>query len=157
MYAPHSIQIVLTIGPDARAQMGRNTALSVIFLIMMGGTGFALPDWVNIYDFYGAPSSGSLDATTGADIHNVSGAFSTMPKGGFGPPVTSFEIHNRVFSVVQPHPTLQFKDRWLFDYVSGSHHQQRHHRRRWAPSPGLWSLLGARGCYRCPANVQRQA
>jgi hypothetical protein len=41
--------------------MGRNTALSVIFLIMMGGTGFALPDWVNIYDFYGAPSSGSLD------------------------------------------------------------------------------------------------
>ena len=39
--------------------MGRFT-LSVIFLMLVGGTGFALPDWINIYDFYGSPSSGYL-------------------------------------------------------------------------------------------------
>jgi hypothetical protein len=94
--------------------MGPNIALSVIFL-MIGGTGFALPDWVNIYDFYRIPSSGSLDPATATaadtDIHNASHMFSTVPKGGFGPPTASFQIQNRLFSVVQPNPALQFKDR----------------------------------------------
>ena len=40
--------------------MGRNFILSVIFLMLFGGTGLALPDWINFYDFYGSPSSGSL-------------------------------------------------------------------------------------------------
>lgn len=137
--------------------MGRNTALSVVVLVMVGGTGFALPDWINIYDFYGAPSSGALGATADADIHNVSGTFSTMPKGGFGPPATAFKIQSRVYSVVQPHPALRFNDRWLFDYASGSHHPHQHHRRRWARSPELWSFLEARDCYRCSANVWGQA
>lgn len=137
--------------------MGRNTALSVLFLIVMGGTGFALPDWVDAYDFYGAPSSGSLGATADAAIHNVSGPFGTIPKGGFGPPAAAFKDQNGVFSVDQPHPALQFNDRWLFDYASGSHHPHPHHKRRSAHSPELWSFMGARGCHRCPADVRRQA
>jgi hypothetical protein len=138
--------------------MGRNIALSVIFL-MIGGTGFALPDWVNIYDFYGIPSSGSFDPATDPDIHNASHMFSTMPKGGFGPPTASFQIQNRLFSVVQPHPALQFKDRWLFDYSSGSHHshRQQHHRRQLARSVELWSFNGARSRYRYSANVRPRA
>jgi hypothetical protein len=137
--------------------MGRNIALSVIFL-MIGGTGLALPDWVNIYDFYGSPSSGSLGPTTDTDIHNANHKLSTMPLGGFGPPTASFQIQNRLFSVVQPHPALQFKDRWLFDYSSGSHHPHhpQHHRRQWVHSVEH-SFIGARGCYRCPENVRPQA
>jgi hypothetical protein len=137
--------------------MGRNIALSVIFL-MIGGTGLALPDWVNIYDFYGTPSSGSLGPTTDTDIHNASHMSSAMPLGGFGPPTASFQIQNGFVSLVQPHATLQFKDRWLFDYSSGSHHphHQQHHRRQWVRSVEH-SFVGARSCYRCPANVRPQA
>ena len=159
MYAPHFIQIVLITRRNHRALMGRNIALPVIFLMIIGGTGFALPDWVNIYDFYGTPSSGSLGPTTNTDIHNDSHMFSTMPLGGFGPPATSFQIQDGLFSVVQPHPVLQFKDRWLFDYSPGSHHphRQQHHRRRWVRSVEHWSFIGARGCHRCPTNVRPQA
>jgi hypothetical protein len=138
--------------------MGRNIALSVIFL-MIGGTGFALPDWVDIYDFYRIPSSGALDLATDTGIHNASHMFSTMPNGGFGPPTAPFQIHNRLFSAVQPHPALQFKDRWLFDYSSGSHHphRQQHHRRQWVRSAGLWSFNTARSRYRYSANVWQRA
>jgi hypothetical protein len=142
--------------------MGRNIALSVIFL-MIGGTGFALPDWVNIYDFYRIPSSGSLDPATATaadtDIHNASHMFSAVPKGGFGPPTASFQIQKRPFSVVQPNPALQFKDRWLFDYSSGSHrpHRQQHHRRQWVRGVEFWSFNGTRSRYRYSANVQPRA
>jgi hypothetical protein len=144
--------------------MGRNIALSVIFL-MIGGTGFALPDWVNIYDFYGVPSSGSLDPATDTataadtDTHSASHVFSTVPEGGFGPPTASFQIQKRLFSVVQPNSALQFKDRWLFDYSSGSHppHRQQHHRRQWARSVEFWSFIGPHSRYRYSANVQPRA
>lgn len=52
--------------------MGRNFIPSVIFLMLFGRTGFALPDWINFYDFYGSPSSGSLaSSATSADISSV--------------------------------------------------------------------------------------
>jgi len=127
--------------------MGRTIVLSVIFLMLIGGRGFALPDWVNIDNFYSTPSSGSLGPTTDTEIHNATG-FSSMPNGGFEPPTASFQIQNGIFSVAQPRPTLQFKDRWLFDYASGWRrpHRQQHHRRRWVI-----------GCYRCTENVRPQA
>jgi len=81
--------------------MGRFT-LSVIFLMLVGGTGFALPDWINIYDFYGSPSSGSFaPAAADIDINNASRVFRPMPDGGFGPSTASF-FH-------QPHSALQFR------------------------------------------------
>lgn len=136
MYAPHFIQIVLITRRSESALMGRSIALSVIFLMTVGGTGFALPDWVNIYDLYSTSSSGSLGFATDPDIHSASTMFSAMPNDGFGPPTASFQIQNGLFSVVQPHPALQFRDRWLFDYPSGSHrpHRQQHHGRQWARS-----------------------
>ena len=52
--------------------MGRNFILSVIFLMLFGGAGFALPDWINFYDFYGTPSSGLLAPSAAAtDISSV--------------------------------------------------------------------------------------
>ena len=115
--------------------MSRGIALSVILLMTMGGTGFALPDW-DIYDFYDAPGSGSLDPTLGADIHNASPISSMTPHGGFGPPTAFFQIHKGVSSAVQSHPALQFKDRWLFDFASAARHprRQQHHRRQWVRS-----------------------
>jgi hypothetical protein len=120
--------------------MVRNVVLPVIFLILIGGTDFAGADRVNLYDFYDAPSSGSLGLVTDTGIHNASRFVSAMPAGGFGPPTVSFQIQNGVSSAVQAHPALQFKDRWLFDYSSGSHqlHHQQHHRRRWVRSVEYW-------------------
>jgi hypothetical protein len=89
--------------------MGRFT-LSVIFLMLVGGTGFALPDWINIYDFYGSPSSGSLGPSAAdTDISNASRVFRPMPDGGFGPSTTSFQNRDSFSSVNQPHTALQFK------------------------------------------------
>jgi hypothetical protein len=64
--------------------MGRNFMLSVIFLMLAGGTGFALPDWIDIYNFYGNPSA--------ADTHV------------FRPLRDSFA------SVNQPHTVLQLRE-----------------------------------------------
>ena len=122
--------------------MDRIIMLSATFLMMLGGTSSALPESVNIYDFYDAPSSGALAATTGTDIHNANPMFRVVPKGGFGPSTASFQIQNGRFSASKPRSTLQFKERWLFDYASGSHrprhqhhqHHQQHHRRSWARS-----------------------
>jgi hypothetical protein len=115
--------------------MGRSIVLSVTFLMMLGGTGSALSGSMDIYDFYDAPGSGALAATTGTDIQNASPMFRVAPKGGFGPPTASFQFNGH-FSVVQPHPAVQFKDHWLFDYASGSHHprHQQHRRRPWLRS-----------------------
>jgi hypothetical protein len=93
--------------------MVRNVVLLVIFLLLIGGTDFAGADRV-IYDFYDAPSSGSLGLMTDTGIHNASPFVSAMPAGGFGPPTVSFQIQNGLSSAVQAHPALQFKDRWLF-------------------------------------------
>lgn len=136
--------------------MGRNIALSVIILMTIGGTGFALPDCI---DCYGTPSSGSLDVSAGADIENASHFFGVVPSGGFGPPTASFQLQNVRFSVVQPHPSLQFKDRWLFDYASRPHHahRQQHHRRLWVRSAGRWSFIAPVRCHRCPENVRPEA
>jgi len=65
--------------------------------------------------------------------------FRVVPKGGFGPSTASFQIQNGRFSASKPRSKLQFKERWLFDYASGSHHprhqqHQQHHRRSWARS-----------------------
>jgi hypothetical protein len=89
--------------------MGRFT-LSMIFLMLVGGTGFALPDWINIYDLYGSPSSGSLAPTAaGIDIGNGSRVFRPVPDGGFGSSTTSFQNRDSFSSVNQPHNTLQFR------------------------------------------------
>jgi hypothetical protein len=88
--------------------MGR-FMLSVIFLMLVGGTGFALPDWINIYDFYGSPSSGSLAASAHTDMSNDSRVFSPMPEGGFGPSTISFQNRDSASWVGQPHTVLQFK------------------------------------------------
>jgi len=118
------------------ASVSRGIALSVILLMTMGGKGFALSDWLDVYDFYDAPGSGALDAASDADIRNASPISSTAPRGGFGPPIGSFNIHNSVSSLVQPHPALQFKDRWQLDFASAVHHphHQQHHRRQWGRS-----------------------
>jgi hypothetical protein len=57
--------------------MGRNFTLSVMFLMLFGGTGFALPDWINFYDFCGSPSSGSL-VPSAAGISSVSQPHSSL-------------------------------------------------------------------------------
>jgi len=116
--------------------MGRIILLSVTLLLMLGGTSFALPESANLYDFYGTPGSGALAATTSADIHNASPMSRVLPAGGFGPPTASFKIQSGHFSVTTPHPAVQFKDHWLFDYASGSHHShhQQHRRRPWVRS-----------------------
>ena len=134
--------------------MGRNIALSVIILMTMGG--FALSASA---DFYSTPSSGSLDISADADIHNASHFSGALPNGGFGPPTSSFQPENVRFSVVQPHPASQFKDRWLFDYASGPHHPHRphHHRQLWIHSAGQWSFIAPRRCHRCPDNVRPEA
>ncbi len=126
--------------------MGRNIALSLIILLTKGATGFAVPAWT---DFYGTPSSGSLDVNTDADIHNASHFFDAVPNGGFGPPTSSFQPENVHFSVVQPLPALQFRERWLFDYASGSHHphRQQHHRQLWIHRAGQWSLIAPHLCH----------
>jgi|SRR5690349_10781257 hypothetical protein len=110
--------------------MGRIILLSAASVLIFGGTSFALPESASIDNFYGTPSSGALAATT--DVHDASPMFRVDPNSGFGPPTASFQIQNGHFSVIQPHPALQFKDRWLFDYASGAHHprHQQHHRRR---------------------------
>jgi hypothetical protein len=85
--------------------MGRFT-LSVIFLMLIGGTGFALPDWINIYDFYGTASSHSLVPNAAhTDMSNGSGVFRPMPDGGLGPSPISFQNRDRLSSASQ----LQFK------------------------------------------------
>jgi len=111
--------------------MGRIILLSVASLLIFGGTSFARPESASIADFYGTPSSGVLAATTDTDVHDATPMLRVMPNGGFGPPTASFKNQNGHFSVVQPRPALHFKDRWLFDYASGSHHahHQQHHRR----------------------------
>jgi hypothetical protein len=116
--------------------VGRIILLSVSLLLVLRGTSVALPESVNIYGLYDTPSSGALAATTNSDIRDASPMFRIAPNGGFGPPTASFQIQNDHFSVVQPHPALQFKDRWLFDYASGSHHphHQQHHKRPWVRS-----------------------
>jgi hypothetical protein len=144
MYAPHFYKSFSLRDEIKRALVGRSIVLSV-FLMIVGGTGFALPDWIDVYDFYGTPSSGSLGPTTEADVH--AGMFSPMPNGGFGPPTASFQMQNVGLPVVQPHPALGFKNRWLFDYAGSHHlHRQHHHRRRWVVS-FHWSA----------ANVRQQA
>lgn len=111
--------------------MGRYFTLSVIFLMLVGGTGFALPDWINIYDFYGSPSSGSLGPNAAdTNISNASRVFTPMPDRGFGPATTSFQNRDSFSSVSQTHATLQLKDRWLFDFLPGGHPRHPHHASR---------------------------
>ena len=83
--------------------------LSVIFLMLVGGTGFALPDWISIYDFYGSPSAGSLAASAHTDMSNDSRVFSPMPEGGFGPSTISFQNRDSASWAGQPHTVSQFK------------------------------------------------
>jgi hypothetical protein len=111
--------------------MSRTILLSAASLLVFGETSLALPGLVSIDDFYGTPSSGALAASTNTEVRDANPMFRVAPNGGFGPPTSSFKNQNGYFSVVQPHPALQFKDRWLFDYASGSHHphHQQHHKR----------------------------
>jgi hypothetical protein len=89
--------------------MGRFT-LFLIVLILIGGTGFALPDWINIYDFCGSPSSGShAPSAADTDVSSASRVFRPMPDGGFGPSTTSFQNRDSFSTVNQPHTALQFK------------------------------------------------
>jgi hypothetical protein len=84
--------------------MGRFT-LSVIFLTLVGGSGFTVPNWINIYDLY----SGSL-ALTAADINisNASRVFRPIPDGEFGPSTTSFQSALQFKGVVLPNGTNNY-------------------------------------------------
>ena len=70
---------------------GRIVKLSVVALMIAGGTAMAFPNWSN-NDFYSGPSSGSLSATLiSTDIASASFGFNLMPDDSFGPPTTSFQ------------------------------------------------------------------
>jgi hypothetical protein len=85
--------------------MGR-FMLSVIFLMLVGGTGFALPDWISIYDFYGGSLAPSAART---DMSNASRAFRPMLDGESGPSASSFQNRDSFSSMSQPHTASQFR------------------------------------------------
>jgi hypothetical protein len=89
--------------------MGRFT-LFLIFLILVGGTGFALPDWINISDFYGSPSSSShAPSEAGTVISDARRVFRPMTDAGFGSSTTFFQNWDSFSTVNQLHTALQFR------------------------------------------------
>lgn len=123
--------------------MGRIVKLSVVALVIAGGTGMAFPNWSN-YDFYSGPSSGSLSATlTSSNIASASFGFNPMPDDGFGPPTTSFQnLHNLLWAF-KTQTVLKFKDRWSFDYGTGGHpHRQQKDASRRHHGRSLLALMG---------------
>jgi hypothetical protein len=124
--------------------VGRIVKLSVVALMIAGGTGMAFPNWSN-YDFYSGPSSGSVSATlTGTDIASASFGFNPMPDDTFGPPTTFFQNSYSLLWAFKTQTVLKFKDRWSFDYGTGGHpHRQqneaskRHHGRSLSALMGL--------------------
>jgi hypothetical protein len=110
--------------------VGRIVKLSVVALMIAGGTGMAFSNWSN-YDFYSGPSSGSLSATlTSTDIASASFGFNPMPDDGFGPPTTSFQNSYSLVSAFKTQTALKFKDRWSFDYGTGHPHRQQNYASR---------------------------
>lgn len=104
--------------------MGRIVKLSVLALMIAGGTGMAFPNWSN-YDLFSGPSSGSLSATlTSTDIASASFGFNPIPDDGFGPPTTSFQNSYSFLWAFKTQAVLKFKDRWPFDYGGHPHRQQ---------------------------------
>ena len=124
--------------------MGRVVTLSVSVLMIVGGTGIALSNWPNNYDFFNTPNSGSLGpARTSTDIGSASFGFGAMPDGRFGPSTASFQNPDSFSEAVQTHTDLKFNDRWLFDYWTGGHpHQRRNHAQRRYRDRSLWALMG---------------
>jgi hypothetical protein len=103
----------------------RVVKLSVVALMIAGGTGMAFPNWSN-YDFYSDPSSGPLSATlTSTDIASASFGFNPMPDDSFGPPTTSFQKSYSFLWAFKTQTVLKFKDRWSFDYGAGGHPHKR--------------------------------
>jgi hypothetical protein len=103
--------------------VGRIVKLSVVALMIVGGTGWAFPNWSN-YEFYPGPSSGSLSATlTSTDI--ASASFGFMPGDSFGPPTTSFQNSYSPLWAFKTQTVLNFKDRWSFDWTGVHPHRQQ--------------------------------
>ena len=129
---------------NERPQVGRIITLSVAVLMTIGGTGIALPDWPNNYDFYNAPSSGSVGpAPPSTDVGSASLGFGLVPDDRFGPSTVSFQNPDSFSEVDQKHTDLQFNDRWLFDYWTGGHpHRRQNHAQRRHRDRSLWALMG---------------
>ena len=121
--------------------MGRIVKLSVVALMVAGGTSWAFPNWSN-YDFYSGPSSGSLSATlTSTDI--ASASFGFMPDDSFGPPTTSFQNSYSLLWAFKTQTVLKFKDRWPFDYGTGGHpHRQQNDASKRYHGRSLLALIG---------------
>ena len=119
--------------------MGRIVKLSVVALMIAGGTGMAFPNWSN-YDFYSCPSSGSLSATlTSTDIASASFGFNPMPGDTFGP----FQNSYSPLRAFKTQPVLKFKDRWSFDYGTGGHpHRQQNDASKRHHGRSLLALMG---------------
>jgi hypothetical protein len=121
--------------------VGRIVKLSVVALMIAGGTGWAFPNWSN-YDFYSGPSSGSLSATlTSTDI--ASASFGFMRVDSFGPPTTSFQTSYSPLWALKTQTVLKFKDRWSFDYgTGGDPHRQKNDASKRQHVRSLLALMG---------------
>jgi hypothetical protein len=126
------------------AEVGRIVKLSVVALMIAGGTGTAFPNWASNYDFYSVPSSGSLSAAlTSTDIASASFGFNPMPVGSFGPPTASFQNSYSLLGAFKTQTVLKFKDRWSFDYWTGGHpHRQQNDASKRHRGRSLLALLG---------------
>ena len=125
------------------AEVGQIVKLSVVALMIAGGTGWAFPNWSN-YDFYSGPSSGSLSATlTSTDIASASFGFNPMPDDSFGPPTTYFHNSYSPLWAFKTQTVLRFKDRWSFDYWTGGHpHRQQNDASKRHHGRSLFVLMG---------------
>ena len=123
--------------------MGRIVKLSVVALMIVGGTGMAFSNWSN-YDFYSGPSSGPLSATlTSTDIASASLGFNPIPDATFGPPTTSFQNSYSLLGAFKTQTVLKFKDRWSFDYGTGGHpHRQQNDASKRHHGRSLLALIG---------------
>ena len=122
--------------------MGRIVKLSVVALMIVGGSGMAFSNWSN-YDSPG-PSSGPLSATlTSTDIASASLGFNPIPDATFGPLTTSFQNSYSLLWAFKTQTVLKFKDRWSFDYGTGGHpHRQQNDASKRHHGRSLLALIG---------------
>ena len=124
--------------------MRRVIVLSLSILMTVGESGIALPDSIDHYGLYNAPSSGCLGtALTRPDMASVSLRFGPVPDGRLGPSTTSFEKPDSVSRAVQEDAALQFNDRWSFDNrPSENPHRPQTYARQRHRVQSLWTLMG---------------
>jgi hypothetical protein len=121
--------------------VGRIVKLSVVALMIVGGSGMAFSNWSN-YD--SGPSSGPLSATlTSTDIASASLGFNPIPDATFGPLTTSFQNSYSLLWAFKTQTVLKFKDRWSFDYGTGGHpHRQQNDASKRHHGRSLLALIG---------------